>query len=247
MEEANVLNGSLTLKDYGSNYNGKHNGWAYQFLNNNYEGINLGVCCKDFLQDIVWSELTGKEMNIYGQNSKSTNTFKDQENLILCVYSYSIDLSNMSEEKLLEYSLNLQGFLNEIETLKNYSLSTVDLIDKKFIIHFSKEWIKLPLIFSAFTLLCRIGFYYDGNLENYINTLYDKFRYLIDNCDKYNINNNYNTLLIFIYDQCNINQLSWEELKTPSEVHNSGFFNNLTKITYAHNKNKEKSNNTISY
>jgi len=247
MEEVNVLNGSLKLKEYGSSYNGKHDGWAYQFLNNNYEGINLGVCCKDFLQDTVWSELTGKEMIVYGQHSKPTNTFKDQENLILCVYSHTFDLSNVSEEKLLEYSLNLQGFLNEIETLRNYSLTTVELIDKKFIIHFSKEWIQLPLIFSAFTLLCRIGFYYNGNLENYISTLYDESKYLLDKCDKYMINNNYNSLMIFLYDQCNINQQSWEQLKTNGDVHNSGFFNNVSKIRYVNNKNKEKSNNTISY
>jgi len=230
--------GNIKLQPYGTDFIGKHNGWAYQFLNNNYEGIHLGVCCKDFLQDIVYSELTKNSITIYGQTSNYTGTFDKQDSLILCLYPHTYDLTVISQDKLIELCLNLQGFLNEIESLRNYSLSTVEFTDNKFLIYFSKEWIESPLIFSAFTLFCRIGFYYNGNLEKYFSTLFDNTNnILLDPCDKFNILNYYNTLLIFIYDCCIINKITWDDLKTPGQVHSSGFFSNIRLIKYTHDKN----------
>ena len=51
MEKSIVLSGKVKLMPYGENYNGKHDGWAFQFLNDNYQGFYKGVCCKDYLLD----------------------------------------------------------------------------------------------------------------------------------------------------------------------------------------------------
>ncbi len=159
----------VKLQEYGTSYSGKHDGWAYQFLNDNYEGIHLGVCCKDFLQDIIWSELTQKSMTIHRQTSNYLGILDKQEKLILCLYPHT--LQPKPEDMEFMHS-NLEAFLNEIEVLRDFELSEVYQEDNKFIIQFSKQWISKPYLFSLFTLLCRLGLYYDGDLDNYLKNPY---------------------------------------------------------------------------
>ena len=234
MEETIVLDGKVKLMPYGTNYYGKHSGWAFQFLNDNYEGIHLGVCCKDFLQDIVWSELTKKSMSIYGQNSSYLGVLDKQELLKICIYPYLFNgvplpvINNINE-----LAENLQRFLNEIEILKGYNLSTVYSLDNKIIIEFSKEWISKPLVFSLFTLFCRFGIYYDGKLTEYFEkvSLRNNVPYLYTT-DLYTIQNNLSYIYIFLDNKCIILQKDWIELLGSGDVHGSGFFNNVKQLKY---------------
>jgi len=234
MEETIALDGKVKLMPYGTNYAGKHDGWAYQFLNDNYEGIHLGVCCKDFLQDIVWSELTKKSMSIYNQDSSYLGILDKQELLKICIYPYLLNgIALPVIDNINELAENLQGFLNEIEVLKGYDLSVVYSLDNKIIIEFSKEWISKPLIFSLFTLLCRFGIYYDGKLTEYFEKVFSRndVPYL-DKNDLYTIQNNLNYVYIFLDNKCIISQKDWVELLGPSDVHGSGFFSNLKQVKY---------------
>lgn len=219
----------VELKEYGKNYNGKHNGWTYQFLDDNYKGIHLGVCCKDYLQDILWSELTQKEMKVYGQTSTYLGILDKQEKLILCLTPYTYDIK---EEVILELSLNLECFLNEIELLKNFEFSCVNTDEKNIVITFSKQWIEKPMLFSLFTLFCRFGLYYDGNLEEYISKPDGhQNRPFLDTCDFYSIKTNATKILALINNELTMNQKDWTDLTGGNPVHDSGFFSNISKLT----------------
>lgn len=242
MEETVVSNGSsIKLQPYGDKYNGKHYGWAYQFLNDNYEGIHLGVCCKDFLQDIVWSELTQKTMIIYNQTSAYLGILDKQETLKLCIYPYLFN--GVKEPKIAnieELAENLNIFLNEIECMRNYGFSIVfaEQETSRIIIEFSKQWIEKPMIFSLFTMFCRIGLYYNGNLEDYLYNLYTDMtnKPYLDISDRGFMLTNIIYILLFIDNEVNITQPDWIELTTSDQVHYSGFFSNLKHLKYAFNK-----------
>lgn len=234
-----VEEAKIKLQPYGEKYSGKHNGWAYQLLNDDYEGIHLGVCCKDFLQDIVWSELTQKQMSIYGQTSTYLGILDKQDRLKLCMYPYYFNsIKEPNIENIEELGINLQAFLNEIEIIKGYDLTFIEIIDNKLIIEFSKEWISKPLIFSLFTLFCRIGVYYDGNLETYFKDMFNDFKNkpYLDNCDMYNIKNNKTLIYLFIENKLDITQKDWIDLQSSNEVHNSGFFSNIQTLDYVFDK-----------
>ncbi len=229
MEESIVLNGEVKLKKYGTNYSGKHNGWAYQFLNDDYEGIHLGVCCKDFLQDIVWSELTQKSMKVHNQPSSYLGVLDKQERLILCLYPHTMKVTN---EEIVNMQSCLEAFLNEIELLKGFDFSVVHGIEDKLVIEFSKQWISKPYLFSLFTLLIRIGLYYDGNLETYIQNPYKTGNIHLDSCDTYYLRNNYQKILDVINNKAEIVQKDWVELELPYDVHDSGFFTQIGALEY---------------
>jgi len=218
----------VKLKEYGKTYNGKHDGWAFQFLNDDYEGIHLGVCCKDFLQDIVWSELTQKEMEIYHQKSNYQGIINKQDVLKLCMYPYLFN--NKYEpiiENLEELGVNLQAFLNEIEILREYELSTVTCDDNKLVILFSKQWIEKPYLLSLFTLLCRIGLWYNGDLDSYISNINKINSPYFDTEGLYYITGNKHLLLHLLNDEGELDQCDWSELTTSNKVHESGIFSNI--------------------
>lgn len=220
----------IKLNPYGEKYNGKHDGWAYQLLDDNYQSFHLGVCCKDFLQDIIWSELTQKEMQIYNQTSKYHGIIDKQDTLKLALYPYNFGEYSETIDNLEELSLNLQAFLNEIEVLKQYNLSLVTCTNNILLIEFSKQWIEKPYLFSLFTLLCRIGLYYHGELESYIANPYETKGKYLDNCDLYYLKNYFQNILDIIHNVAYIEQKSWNELTHKDDVHDSGLFCNIHKL-----------------
>lgn len=223
----------VELKPYGISYSGKHDGWAYQFLDDNYKGIHLGVCCKDFLNDIVWSELTKKSMRVHSQPSSYIGVLDKQEHLKLCMYPRLFNgIQEPIIENIEELRSNLEAFLNEIELLRGFNLSTVEVHDNRFVIIFHKDWINKIYLFSLFTLLCRVGLYYNGNLEEYLQNPYLPNNKYLDNCDFYYFKNNYKKVIEVIENKLTIEQQNWEDINTcgnrPYDVHDgNSFFNSL--------------------
>ena len=228
----------IKLMPYGTNYNGKHNGWAFQLLNDNYEGFHLSVCCKDFLQDIVWSELTQKSMQIHGQKSGYKGIIDKQTNLKLVMYPHKFaGVENPKIDNLEDLSSNLQGFLNEIELLMNVEeLSVVQAINNNVLIEFSKKWIDKPYLFSMFLLLCRLGVYYNGKLEEYLKNPFIGDTPYLDNCDMYSLKDHWKKLLDIIEGKAVIEGKDWKYLITPDEVHHaSGLFDSIHLLKYKEN------------
>lgn len=244
MEKSIVLSGKVKLMPYGENYNGKHDGWAFQFLNDNYQGFYKGVCCKDYLLDQVWSDLTQKVMRIYGQQSSYKGIIDKQISLKLAMYPYYFH--NQREpiiEELEQLMFNLQKFINDIELLMNIDeLSKFECIDNKIIIEFSKKWIEKPYLLSLYTLFCRLGIYYDGNLEEYIKNPYKTNGKYLDNCDNYYLKNSSNKILDIIYNKAIVLQKDWKDLIGGNEVHDSGIFSNMYNLKYVENDINKKEN-----
>lgn len=222
----------LKLMEYDKSLNGKHSGWAYQFLDDDYQGFHGGVCCKDFLNDIVWSELTQKSMCIYGQHSSYKGILDKQEYLKLCMYPYLLNAQQEPVIKNIEVLKdNLQAFLNEIELLKGFELSTIEVHDNKFVIIFHKNWISKIYLFSMFTLLCRIGVYYDGNLEEYMQNPYKPENIYLDNCDSYYLKDNYKEIIQIINNELIIDQVDWKDTRDEHDVHdNNSLFYSLATL-----------------
>lgn len=225
----------IKLMPYDQRYVGKHDGWAFQFLNDNYEGFYPGVCCKDFLQDQIWSDLTQQSMKIYGQTSDYKGII-DKQSILKLVMSPKLfkGVEKPVIDNIKDLASNLQQFLNEIELLMGIKeFSTVESVDNNILIEFSKEWIKKPYLFSLFTLFCRLGIYYDGNLEEYLKNPFNDKRPYLDNCDIYTLKGHYQKLLDLINGKAVIEGKDWIDLKDPDQVHHeSGVFDTIHLIKY---------------
>lgn len=143
-------------------YNGKYRGWIYQFLDENFVALHQPVGCKDYLQDIVYTELTKNTVKVFGVTTKFKGFINDKESLKLCLF-YNSNGSNQTNEVITPTKLpdgievNLQDFLNTFEASMNFKQSEVTRVEDYLIVDFSVEWIKYPHLFSLFTLLCRMG------------------------------------------------------------------------------------------
>jgi hypothetical protein len=147
--------------------------------------------CRDYLNDEVWSEVTGKSYSAYGLNSSKKNLFKNNEAyLVFSICKQGRNLTEYSNYKrdynmLAENYKNLQIFLNWFEDKLNVKQKTkiTKLEDNKYLAVFDLFWSLETYKISLFTLLMRIGFFYKkGDCMEYLN----KFEYNSD--DKYLIN-----------------------------------------------------------
>lgn len=145
---------------------GKLKGLSYQFVDDNYNSIqpNGAVCCKDFLQDIVFcEEILFPAMTIYNYTYTFTGKLKEQVKLILALdYGFT-------DSKLVDNMINLQTFLNIYEEEIGFDKSIITLDDNKTIAfcHFSKQWIQSPVLLSLYLLLVRAGVKYNKSISIY--------------------------------------------------------------------------------
>ena len=234
MEEVAELTGSIEVKLLPKKqYIGKNDGWGFQFLNEEYQPMNPPVCCKDFLQDVIYTELTGESLNIYNFKHKYQGFLKGKELLRLALYWTNDELT---VDKFIEPTKN---FLNDIEEKLGILKSNVytDSTNKIIIIDFSSEWIKKPYLFSFFTILCRKGLYYNGNLEEYLFSN-KQLNYLESN-DSYGLNSYKDVINKILNRELELIQPNWEEFKDykhpydwqlNTRVHESGIFSLLRLI-----------------
>lgn len=234
MEEVAELTGSIEVKLLPKRqYIGKNDGWGFQFLNEEYQPMNPPVCCKDFLQDVVYTELTGEILDIYHFKHNYQGFLKGKELLKLALYWTNAELT---VDKFIEPTKN---FLNDIEEKLGILKSNVysDSTNKIIIIDFSSEWIKKPYLFSFFTILCRKGLYYNGNLEEYLFS--NKQQDFLENGDLYGLNNNKTIINKILNEKLELIQPNFEELKDykhpfnydlQNRVHESGIFSLISVI-----------------
>lgn len=164
---------------------GRNYGLGFAFLKklkNNYECIMPITACKDYLNDVIFTEKTGISISAYGLTSEKNNIFeKDKGYLVLSTLHYKngSKYSDFDEEKELlnnNYK-NLQVFLNKFEELLGWEKSILSFVeDNMILVELSINWCKTTYGISLYTLLCRVGRWYDGE-ENVLSYLenFDKF------------------------------------------------------------------------
>lgn len=141
--------------------------------------------CKDYIQDIYWSEYTKKDVNDqYGFYWKHDNNDKiiDKDFVdVLLVPDKGYSLKDKSD--------NIIKMLNILENELNIPNSTITFSstdDKDIIITYNNKWAEKPYLISLYFLLLRASLYFKG--EN----LNDVFEYLIE-ISKTNINKFYSS------------------------------------------------------
>lgn len=125
---------------------------------------NKPIRCKDYIQDVYWSELTGQgEVEQYGfkWNGKNKNPISKQEKVKVAVMSDN-------DERLSETMNNLKNFLNAIETHLDIPYTDVEAAegsDKDIIVTYDNKWAQIPCLISLYFLLLRVGRFYTGELN----------------------------------------------------------------------------------
>lgn len=220
-------------------------GMGFTFLNKldktTFESLTPFSTCKDYLNDIVYNEVTGKQITIYGLSLINKTGIFDKKNVYLgfkMLPTYpkytgaeyqpnrTLDNDNAQIENNL---LNMFEFIHRFEDLlkinKNTTVS-IGVDDSKnpvYILNISKDWIKTTYMISLYSHLLRTSLWYDGSM--------DLIAYLeLTKKDLHNQNNittNIIEKLKYIYDTGNVEFLKKQDLKnmnlvTNSQIHSMG-------------------------
>lgn len=180
MVKLKLVNNELRSKlAEGRNY---RLGFAFATKKDNIvEVVQHGItACKDFLNDVVYSQNTGKPYSIYGCKATDISLFKNVPAAYLVISilkkgaespkiydDYLSDIKNLESntaniEKLLNYfeeKFNVEGRTKIEKIRKNYYLVTAPLF-----------WTQYTYLISLYTLLTRIAMFWDGTGEvmNYL-------------------------------------------------------------------------------
>ena len=171
-------------------------------------------CCREYLNDCLFSELTGKKINIYGLQAEKKNLFdlkKNQGYMVFGILNYnrSGEYPNQRRDtKVLEDNYkNLQVFINSFE--KRLGLKKLTKIFKlqenRFVSIFPLFWAQSTYLISLYSFLFRAGIHYgSGDVIDYLTN----FNYEGD--DKYMINSvlpKLNKILSGVIPKQNLNSI----------------------------------------
>jgi len=160
----------ITTPVYKFSYNQipNHN-FSFALLNNDNVYLHTPFYCKDYIQDIFWSEYTKKEGTQYGLTWKPEMLNIDTDYFSLCIDGGKETMRDRIPfmKELISYFDLAQGFkpTEVMETNNN----------NRIIVRFSKEWTSSGPLISALTTLIRIsGVYEGGKPDKYLGDLTDK-------------------------------------------------------------------------
>ncbi len=127
-----------------------HN-FNFLLLNEKNKALHSPFVCKDYIQDIFYTEYTGKSEEIYGIMWQKGMLNTDVSTFKLAILGTTEEMQERAED--------LQAFLNLFEVAQNIPpckiVKTND--SKNIVIEFSKEWTVNGPLLSAFTTLIRLG------------------------------------------------------------------------------------------
>lgn len=144
-------------------------GFAKKMPNDSYKVITPVSACKDFLNDVVWSEATDKPVSIYGLSYHKQDIY-DKE------YAYIIMsiLTNKNGNKYTTYDQDvkrleenykrLQSFMNYFEeTLTEGVFTEIEKIkENEYLVKVPLIFIKGTYLISLYSLLLRAGQFWNG-------------------------------------------------------------------------------------
>lgn len=140
-----------------------------------FETIQPISPCKDYLNDVVYSEATGKKVSAYGLNTSKENLFDEEKYAYLAIKimprqdggdygSLQKDSDNLNSNYL-----TLKAFMNYFDSAlglkKTQIYKTNEGRDGIFLVKFDKAWAAYTYSISLFSLLLRVGQFYDASVE----------------------------------------------------------------------------------
>jgi len=139
------------------------------------------VQCKDFISDVFWSNKMQKDITIFGFKWKNNSDEGILNKPRLSIAVKKVRVNGVKEEITKEEILGIMALINPIDKANSFTRTIPRLCEdnKHIIVNFDKKWTDIPYTLSAFLLLLRIGFKYDGksnveefykNVENFLST-----------------------------------------------------------------------------
>lgn len=152
---------------------GRNYGLGFAFLkkidDETFETIQPISPCKDFLNDVVYSEATGNPFHAWGLSTSKKGIFEgDHAYMALSVCKLGRSLSSYCGyddelELMANNRENMEKFINGIETklgIKKTKLVDVEKNLKLAIM--DKQWVSATYLISLYTLMLRVGLQYEG-------------------------------------------------------------------------------------
>jgi hypothetical protein len=189
--------------------------------------------CKDYLNDVVFSEHTDKPCKAYGLHYTKQNIFTDNYAFLVgkeCHYSDGRPYANFSsdEKKMRENIQNLLILLHNAEDILGFKDKTQHffLEDNVSLFFMPIGWCDSTYLTSLYSLLIRVGRWYDPakDIMTYLSTFKDfaPDTYLLNTAIP-NIKNLFETKLF---------KQNWSIVKGDSYTHNNGIcaYNNAVDL-----------------
>jgi hypothetical protein len=156
---------------------GRSNNMGFAFCKNTngdeYETIQPISPCKDYLNDVIFAEVTNKSITAYGLSLKgSQGLFKGKQAYIaiaMCPYKYKNPYNDKGfledKARLAKYHKHLESFINYFEELLGIDAETNTIIteveDNLYVIELPLLWTESTYMISLYSLLLRAGQTYD--------------------------------------------------------------------------------------
>lgn len=189
---------------------GRNQGIGFAMLKklslNNYETVNPISPCKDYLNEVIFTENTGIPTKAYGLvYDKPNDIFKGKKSYLVFMNQKQMSGNFSVEYKTFEaYSKEIDENYKNIELfINNFQIKLGGFLpckirqaeDKKYLVIFDTKWCQSTYSISLFTLLLRVAKSYKGediikfltslSAENIdkslINTALPKIKVILDN------------------------------------------------------------------
>lgn len=230
---------------------GRSYGFGFSFLKkqgDDYESLMAFTACKDYLNDFVYVESTGKALGVvFGFKHEYVNYLNTTDYIYLGVKPLHY---NHGTSKYKEYDSTLEllktnntlliKFINQLEDLINIKQHTEfeNYLDDTLILKLSKEWFEFPFLISLVTLFirCYINVTEKEVNAGLISVLSDKSRkaYMsVDDMMKNNI-----CLLVNSEYVEQLRDYKYVDNVSPGTVHNYGICGRMNEITKNINNGK---------
>lgn len=171
------------------------------FINDKGETITPFVKCKDYFNDMFWSNKTGNKVTIYGFNwtpNQDEGVLSKDTLRVAIKKVVTRDLDGNGENKIIKLTednvKSLDAFFKQVQKKLKFKKTKFSLCENNdhIIIELDKKWTEIPYINSAFFLFVRIGLTFDPSstiMEFYKDKNQKKFTSSLDYGYFYNVTN----------------------------------------------------------
>lgn len=138
-----------------------------------YETVQPISPCKDYLNDVVWSENCGRQVSAYGLDYTKQGIFDKQDRAYIAISicnikegSYGLYKDYKKDvDRLKKNYKKLQAFMNAYEDdLGIEHTEITEVSDNLYFVSLSLFWVNATYLISLWSLLMRVGQFYNGEV-----------------------------------------------------------------------------------
>lgn len=125
--------------------------------------------CKDYLNDVVYTEHTGIPFAGYGIVTSRVSAFTDRAYLVMAILTAGaqtqIPYPNYERDaaRLESSFLGMQKFINHFEAILKLEPTVITKLEpNRFCVDLPAFWVRYPYLISSYSLVLRNGLWWDG-------------------------------------------------------------------------------------